>query len=106
MSIVLELNRCTVELTCTFDIDEPRCCDQNIGYGGILQQWLERAEAEHFAENFLDNPVALKQTERRLFFVDEFGDGCSNFGSQAISRERGKHLQVDAAQQLSVQRKL
>ena len=74
--------------------------------GGILQQRLERAEAEDLVQDLLDDAVLLHQAERRLLFFHQLGHGGADLRAHPLAGHRGKRLQVDAVQQLAVQREL
>ena len=74
--------------------------------GGILQQRLERAQAEDLVEDLLDDAVLFHQAERRLLFLHQLGHGGADLRAHALAGHGGERLQVDAVQQLVVQREL
>ena len=45
--------------------------DQDVGDGVVLEQRLERAQAEDLVEDFLGDAVALHGTERNALFGDD-----------------------------------
>ncbi len=59
--VVLEFHRRAVEFAAALHIDQVRRGDQNVRYRGVLQQRLERTQAEDFVEDLLDDAVLLDQ---------------------------------------------
>ena len=57
-----------------FDVDRLVGVDQDVADGRILQQRLERAEAEDFVEHFLGEAVALGGAERDALLADQLLD--------------------------------
>ena len=104
--VVLELHRRAVQFAAAFHVDQVRRGHQNVGDGGILQQRLERAETEDLVENFFDDAVLFHQAERRLLFFHQLGDGGADFRAHPLAGHRGERFQVDAVQQLAVEREL
>ncbi len=74
--------------------------------GGVLQQRLQRTQAEDFIQDLFDDAVFFHQAEGRLLFVHQLGDGRANLGADALARHGGEGLQVDPVQKLAVQREL
>ena len=104
--VVFELHRRAVQFAAALHVDQLRRGDQDVADGGILQQRLERAQAEDFIQNLFDDAVFFHQAERRLLFFHQLGDGGADFRADALAGHGGEGLQVDPVQQLAVQREL
>ena len=74
--------------------------------GGVLQQRLQRAQAEDLVQDLFDDAVLFHQAERRLLFLHQLGDGGADFRAHALAGHGGERFQVDPVQQLAVQREL
>ena len=79
---------------------------QNVADGGILQQRLERAQAEDFVQNLFDDAVLFHQAEGRLLFLHQLGHGRADLRAHPLAGHRGERFQVDAVEQLAVEREL
>src|SRR5262249_37280281 len=77
-----------VQFAAALHVYQTRGGHQNIGDRRILQQRLERPQAEYLIENFLDNAVLLHQAERRLLFFDQLGHCGPNLGAHALAGHR------------------
>ena len=104
--VVFELHRRAVQFAGALHVDQVRPGHQDVRYRRILQQRLQRSQAEYFVQNFLDVPVFLHQAERRLLFLHQLGDGRPDFRAHALARHRRQRLQVDPVQQFAMQREL
>ena len=105
--VVLELHRRAVQFAAALHVDQlaawsPECRETV----GILQQRLERTEAEDLVENLFDDPVLFHQAERRLLFFHQLGDGGADLRAHPLAGHRGQRFQVDPVQQLAVEREL
>src|ERR1019366_390337 len=82
-----------------FHVDGFVGVDENVIHGGVVQQRLERAEAEYFVENVVREMVAIRRAEWGVLFADELeNDGEQSLASVAFVRLDGsKLLQVHAA---------
>ncbi len=104
--VVLEFHRRTEQLAVPLDVNQARRGDQDIGDGGILQERLQGAQSEYFVQHLLHHPLFFEQAEGRLLFVEQFGHGAAHLGAYALAAQRRQRFQVDAVQQLAVDREL
>ena len=74
VSLVLEHNVGLLDHSAPLHIDGLVGVDQNVVHGGIVQQRLERAEAEDLVENVVRQPVAIRRAERSVLFRDQLQD--------------------------------
>ena len=80
--------------------------DQDVGDGGILQQRLERPQAEDFVQHLVADLLLFERAEqRRLGSINEI-ERLAHFAAHALVVDGGQRLQVDLVQQLAVQREL
>ena len=49
------------------DVDVIETVDQDVADAGVLEQRLERTQAEHFVQDLLDDALALGQRHRDAF---------------------------------------
>ncbi len=88
------------------DVNLPVGVDQNVGDGGILQQRLERAQAEHLVQHFIADLLFLERAEQRRLGIDERDERLADFAAHALVVDGGERLQVDLVHQLAVQGEL
>src|SRR5579885_1907867 len=106
MRVVLEFDAGALQFAAAFDIDHARRGDQDVGYGAVTEQWLERTESEDFIEHFFDELVLFQEAERGLLFPDEFGNGRPDLLTGLFSGASGQSFQVDTIEQLAVNAEL
>ena len=89
-------------LAAAFDVDVLRPVDQDIADRGVLEQQLERAEAERLVEHFLDQPLALAAVEQRVFGVAEVLDDQADLAAQHVAFQLADARQVELVDELAV----
>ena len=89
-------------LAAAFDVDVLRPVDQNIADRRVLEQQLERAQAERFVEHLVDQPLALGAIEQRVFGVAEMLDDQANLAAQHVAFQLADARQVELVDQLAV----
>ena len=87
-----------MQLAGALHINQARSSDQDVGDGGIAQQRLERAQAEDFVENFLDDAVLFHQAEGSFLFLHQPGDGRADFCARSLACHGRQGFQIDAVQ--------
>ena len=80
--------------------------DQNVGDGGILQQRLQRPQAEHFVQHFVADLLFFERAEQRRLGVDQRDHRLAHFAAHALVVDGGQRFQVDLVHQLAVQGEL
>ena len=80
--------------------------NENVGDGRVLQQRLERTQAENLVQDLLADLLALKRAQQRLLAVHERDDRLPHFRADALVVDCGQRLQVDLVQQFAVKREL
>ena len=73
---------------------------------GIREQRLERAQSEHFVENFLRQALALLQVHRRGFADDERFENLRHFAADVVAVDFGQAIEIQLLNQLAVNRGL
>ena len=73
---------------------------------GILQQRLERPQAEDFVQHFVADLLLFERAEQRRLGVDQLNHRLAHFGAHALVVDGRQRLQVDLVQQLAVEREL
>ena len=75
VSVVPEAGDRLLDLAAPFDEDVTATVDQDVRNRRILEQWLERAEAEDFVLNLLHEALSLLQRQQELLFFENL-DRC------------------------------
>ena len=73
--------------------------DQDVGDRRVLEQRLERAEAEQLVEDVADQLLALGMVERVVLLGQLLGDDVADFGLDLLARHLVERLQVDEVEQ-------
>ena len=73
--------------------------DQDVGDRRILEQRLERPEAEQLVEHVADQLLALGMVERVVLLGQLFGDDVADFSLDLLARHLLERLQVDEVEQ-------
>ena len=90
------------QLAAALDIDVLGAVDQDIADRRVLQQQLERSEAEGFVEHFFDQPLALLAVEQRVFGIAEVLDDEPNFAREHVAFQLADAGQVELVDELAV----
>ena len=101
--VVLEAQAGGLELARAFHVDLVVAVDQNVGDGGVLEQGLERAQAEDLIQNFARQAFALGEAERHGLAVDRVPDQQQNFFARGVAGGASQFLQVEAVEDLAMQ---
>ena len=72
----------------------------------VLQQRLQRSQAEHFVENFVGQPVALADAERYAVLADQLQDQREQLLAAVRVLHEQQLLQIDFLDQLAMHRRL
>ena len=102
VGVVAELDAGLFQLAAALDIDVLRPVDQDIADRMVLEQHLERPQAERFVEHFLDQPLALAAVEERLFGVAQVLDDQADFAAEHVALQLADAVQVELIDQLVV----
>ena len=73
--------------------------DQDVGDRRVLEQRLERPEAEQLVEDVADQLLALGMVERVVLLGQLLGDDVADFGLDLLARHLVERLQVDEVEQ-------
>ena len=73
---------------------------------GVLEQHLQRAEAEGLVEHLVDEPFALHAVEQRVFGVAQALDDQADFAAQRVAVQVADPRQVELIDQLAVDQSL
>ena len=68
----------------------------------LLEQRLERPQAEHFVEHFFDDSVLLGGGHGHALVVQQALHHAADLGAHAVLGDRGDALQVQHADQLAM----
>ena len=82
-----------LHLAAAFDVDLVRAVDQDVADRRVLEQHLQRPEAERLVEHLVDEPLALHAVEQRVFGVAQALDDQADFArsvspSRSLTRDR------------------
>ena len=83
-------------------VDLLRPVDQDIADGRVLEQHLQRAEAERLVEHLVDQPLALHAVEQRVFGVAQVLDDQADFAAQRVAVQVADARQVELVDELAV----
>ena len=100
--VVLEAHLGFGELAVALDVDLVEAVDEDIGDGGLLEQRLERAQAEHFVEHLLDDLVLLGGGHGDALVFEQALDHAADLGAHAVLRDGGDAVEVQHADELAV----
>ena len=104
--VVAERDAGLFHLAAALDVDVLRAVDQDVADRRVLQQQLERAEAERLVEHLFDQPLALVAVEQRVFGVAQVFDDEADFAAQHVAFQVAHARQVELVDQLAVNRRL
>ena len=76
--------------------------DQDVGDRRVLQQWLERAQAQQLVQNVADQALALGIVERLILLRQLFVDDVADFRLDLLARHLVERLEVDDVEQALV----
>ena len=79
-----------------------RAVDQDVADRRVLEQQLERAEAERLVEHLVDEPLALAAVEQRVFGVAQVLDDQADLAAQRVAFQVADARQVELVDQLAV----
>ncbi len=99
MILVLEADRRLLELAEALDIDLLVAVDQYVGDRIVLEQRLDRAEAEHLVQHVVDQLLALRMVEGVALLVELLEDDVADLLLDLSSRHFLERRQVDEAEQ-------
>ena len=104
--VVAERDTGQFEQAFALDVDLLVAVDQDVGDGRVLQQRLERAEAEDFVQNLVGDLLLLERAEQRRLVVDQRDHRLADFRADALIVDRRQRFEVDLVEQLAVKREL
>ena len=98
------LNRTGARLEHAVALDEHAvvAVDQDVGDRRVLEQRLERAEAEQLVEDVGDQLLALGMVERVILLRQLLGDDVADFRLDLLARHLFERLKVDEVEQTLV----
>ena len=99
MLFVLEPHRARLERAVALDEHLVVAVDQDVGDRGVLEQRLERPEAEQFVEHVADQLLALGMVERMLLLGQLFLDDVADLVLDLLARHGVERGQVDEIEQ-------
>ena len=94
MIVIVELHFGQLQLAVLFDVDLAGAVDQDIGHFRVGEKWLERTEPHDLVFDFLDDPAALVQAQRRGFFREKALHDFANFRPRPLFLDRADQRQV------------
>src|SRR5579883_642963 len=100
--VVLEAHRRFREFAVALDEDFVIAIDQDVADTRFLQERLQRAETEHFVENFLDDLGLFGGGHGDALVVEQALDHASDFGAEPLFGNRRDALQVEHADELAM----
>ncbi len=95
MRLVLEMNRGFLELAEPLNEAFLVRVDQNVGDGRILEQRLDRAEANHLVHEVFDKCLQFALVERDFLGPNVFADIDAEFFDQLLARHPFQHSQIE-----------
>ena len=103
MLVIFEGQAGDFEFAGALDVDAVEAVDEDVGDGGILEQGLERTEAEDFVENFAGEALAFGEAERNGFAVDGVADEDENFLAGGVAGGAAEFFEVETVEDLAMQ---
>ena len=100
--VVAELDVALFHLAAAFDVNLLRPVDEDVADRRVLEQHLQRAEAERLVEHFVDEPLALHAVEQRIFRVAQALDDQADFAAERVALQVAHARQVELIDQLAV----
>ena len=91
-----------LHLAAAFDVDLVRPVDEDVADGRVLEQHLQRAEAERLVEHLVDEALALHAVEQRVFGVAQPLDDEADLAAQRVAFQVADPRQVELIDQLAV----
>src|SRR5258708_968490 len=85
MLVIMERDAGSGQLATSLDIRLVAAVDQNVGDFIVLEQWFERAEADHVVDGQLDEPLTVSIGQEQLLLGDNPADRFTDLVQQ-ISR--------------------
>ena len=106
--VVAEDRGALLDASLALDVDVVVAVDQDVRHGRILEQRLERSEAEQLVEDVDRHRLALVEAERRRLGLglEQAQDQRPDLGLGLIARDAGQALEVEPVQQLLVDLRL
>ncbi len=100
--VVAEDNAGLLHLAAALAVDVLRAVDENVADRRVLQQHLQRPEAEGLVEHFAYQPLALVAVQQRVFGVAEVLDNQADFAAKRVALQFAHPRQVELVDQLAV----
>src|SRR5689334_2209374 len=82
------------------DVDVIETVDQDVTDAGVLEQRLERTQAEHFVQDLLDDALTLGQRHGDAFVPHQPLYHAADLDADALLVQRPELLRVERAEQL------
>ncbi len=101
--VVFERRAGDFELAGALDVDAVKAVDEDVGDGGVLEQRLERAEAEDLVEDFAGEALALGEAEGNRLAVHRIANEDENFFAGGVAGGAAEFFEVEAIEDLAVQ---
>ena len=103
MTLVLEDHRRQLQSAAALDEDLPVGVDQDVVDRGILQQRLERAEADHLVDDVVGDLHLLALIQLHPLGLEQLGDQASDLLPERLERQLLDRGEVDLFQQALMQ---
>ena len=103
MALVLESRGRLFEPAHALDIDLLVRVDQDVGHGRVLEERLERSQAQHFVEHLIDELVILDGVQRDTVLGQDRADERRELAAQFVARDLVENAQIEQREQLFVQ---
>jgi hypothetical protein len=102
VGIVAEVDAGLFQAAAALHEDVLGAVDQNVADRAVLQEQLQRTEAEGLVQHLLDQPLALAAIEQRLFLVAQVLDDEANLLAEHVARQLADAGQVELIDELAV----
>ena len=99
--VVAELDVGLLQLAAALDVDLVRPVDQDVADRRVLEQHLQRAEAEGLVEHFVDELLALHAVEERVLGVAQVLDDPADVAPEGVRVQVVDPRQVEPLDQLA-----
>ena len=103
MPVVLEARAGPLEPALPLDEDVGMAVDQDVGDRRVLEQRLERAEAEQLVEHVLGQLLALGEVQRCALLSELLRDQVAHLGLDLLARQILERREIDEVEQAVVQ---
>ena len=100
--VVAERTSASSSRPAALDVDAVEAVDQDVGDRRVLQQRLERAEAEGLVHHVVHQPFLLGAVEQALLGLAQLADEDADLGADGVRRQRLQVLHVQPLDQLLV----